>query len=151
VKQGWLLDGPVKPRADRGNWSKHTLALIERAESLGLKLAPVGREPWGWELRYEDHALIVHGKTTEDIEAALKSWPDEKPEGWTIRANGVEHALRFQRVSDEADGRHVWRTYAPSGAHPLRDAADYWEQWGTAPGDDTVMIVYSDDVVLSPS
>jgi hypothetical protein len=130
----------VKPVADEYDWLPETRALIERATSLGLTLAPVGKPPWGWELRYADGTLVVHGKT-EAIAATLGDWPREQPQGWTIRADGVVYALEFQLVGPTADGRRVWRTYFPSGMR--RHAPDYFETLGTVPGDDVVEIVHS--------
>jgi hypothetical protein len=63
---------PVAVEAD-DEWSRATLAVIERAESFGLTLAPVGKEPYGWDLRYADSTLIVRGFMPV-IEATLKNW-----------------------------------------------------------------------------
>jgi hypothetical protein len=110
----WTLGKPVKLVEDEGDWSEATLALIERAKSLGLTLASVGKEPWGWELRYADGSLIVHGNT-EVIEATIKDWPHEEPEGWTVRVDGVVYPLKFRLAGLTEDGKRLWRTYFPAG------------------------------------
>lgn len=135
----WTLGGPVKLVDDDEDQWRTMRSVVARAESFGLTLAPVGAEPWGWELRYADGALIVHGHG-DVIEATLKGWPDDMPKGWSFRADGVVYPFTFQRLSDE-DGKRVWRAYAPSGGHPLR-TPDYRETLGTQPDNALVTIVY---------
>jgi hypothetical protein len=83
----WTLGDPVKPVGQQGVWSPEILGLIERAKSFGLTLAPVGAEPWGWELRREDGELIVHGNASV-IEATLKKWPDGESPVTTGKQDG---------------------------------------------------------------
>lgn len=66
-----LMPRPVRA-AIGPEWSAEVMAVIKRAESLGLTLAPHGKPPFGWDL-LQGTQVIRCGLRLPEVEAELAS------------------------------------------------------------------------------